>query len=199
MRDLLAAAAVALLLAWGGIIFAAPATHTEIRTVIHVPTTRWVAECQSSPVTPASVAAISTVVHRQRIRPRRASWLFYRLQNGKLYVSSATVRTLGERVPGWTVYTGTSPAQLKPAQDAQCRFVGTWASAWTGLAPAAKSWLLGRSTVCGVATRYGRTFASWPGRWEVDPPDGFTVTSRTGFGPGVVGSDRACAHLETAE
>lgn len=161
-------------------ILAATALETD------VPHSSWLARCSALPISAIDgLTVIKATVYADRVtavlvKDKRIGFL----QCHRLGVYS-----------GAPVYTCWGPTVIRDrmALDPACTHAIPW-SAVPGLALAVKTWVAERSTCCGVATVGGEVRSEWPCRWELIPGR-VTVTSRSGYGPGVVGADQPCAHV----
>lgn len=150
---------------------------------LDVPHSSWLARCTALPVAAVEgLEVIKATVYAGRVtailrKDRRVGFL----QCHRLGVYS-----------GAPVYACWGPTVLRDrmAIDPNCTHAIPW-SAVKDLALAVKTWIAERNTCCGVATIGGEVRSEWPCRWELEPGR-VTVTSRTGYGPGVVGSDQPC-------
>jgi len=161
-------------------------SETAVR-IAPIQRVNWIAECSEMPADTVEGIEVLAVVRRPGMvgallkKNSRRGWLIG--------------HKLGSREAGWYVFsiTGPEPMMTRMKSSPACRVVMTWKEAWANLGAAAKQWLAERSTCCGEMTHRGRTFHSWPCRWEIDRAGEINIVNRTGIGPGITTGGDPCA------
>jgi len=89
---------------------------------------------------------------------------------------------LGEydKAPVWACR---GPDKLREQMASSCALVASWADLGKLKDAKLRDWIIARSTCCGESS----LGYEWPCAWK-----GVQVTRLDGYGPGVVGSERAC-------
>jgi hypothetical protein len=176
----------------GGLLIKAAIGAPISPNALHVPHSRWLAQCSAIPVS----AVDGITVERVTVRQGRLS-ASLRAGKARGWLQAHRLGTLS----GAGVWAVRGPTALRDrmAQAPECSRVVSWSQVET-LPSAAKAWIAERSTCCGLATLGGRELRAWPCAWGVVASEhhrpGLAVQQLAGYGPGVVGARGPCADYE---
>lgn len=165
------------------------ATLAATQLTVDVPHSSWLARCTALPITAIEgLTVLKATVYADRVTAV--------LVKDKA-VGFARCHKLGvyDKIPAYACWGPTALRDKMAADKVGC--VAGGVIDWGKVAvadPKLVAWIAERSTCCGVATVGGEVRSEWPCRWELEPGR-VTVTSRSGYGPGVVGAEQPCSHV----